>query len=52
MISIFKIGTTGTFSPADEALLFSFILADCLKRTLQGDYWLKWIEILLLCKSL
>jgi hypothetical protein len=37
---------------ADRALLFLFILADCLKRTLQGDYWLKWVEILLPCKSL
>ena len=25
---------------------------DCLKYTLQGDYWLKGIEILLPCKSL
>jgi hypothetical protein len=23
---------------ADEALLFSFVLANCLKQTLQGDY--------------
>ena len=34
---------------ADEALLFSFILADYLKRTLQGDYWLKCRDLIEIC---